>query len=388
MANLRLALVMTTLGVGGAEGQFVQLALALRRRGYDVEVVCLHDETAAADTLRAAGIRVDTGRAGSGPPLRRALRLVRCACQTVWRWRRCQPDVVHGVLLHGYVFAGLAARLAGVRIFVSSRRSLGMFKDAHPILRRAEAWVNRRTTLVVANSEAVREDTLRREHLPPARVEVIHNGLSSRPPSADARTRVRTELSVPATAPVGITVANLIHYKAHDVLLAGWTHVAARIPEARLWLVGEGPERPRLTRAIAQAGLDDRVVLLGSRRDVADLLAAADLLVHPSREEGFSNALLEAMAAGLPIVATDVGGNAEAVVAGLTGTLVPPDDPTALGAAVIDVLTQPDRGAAMGEAGRQRVVACFGDDRMVQAYDDLYRRLVRQEGHGHRACVA
>jgi glycosyltransferase involved in cell wall biosynthesis len=134
-------------------------------------------------------------------------------------------------------------------------------------------------------------------------------------------------------------------------------------------------EREADARAL---GIETRVRFLGVRRDVPALLAAADLLVHPSLEEGFCNALLEAMAASRPVVATDVGGNREAVIDGETGLLVPPSDAARLAAAILTVLQQPDRGAAWGRAGRRRVVDRFQRSRMLPEYEALYDDLLAQ----------
>jgi glycosyltransferase involved in cell wall biosynthesis len=263
---------------------------------------------------------------------------------------------------------------------VSSRRSLGHFKDRRWLLRALEWFVNRRTALVIANSEAVRLDTLRREGLAPSTVIVIHNGFPGDRAAAGNRGHLRQALGVAETAPVAIAVANLIYYKAHDVLVDAWRRVVATVPDAMLWMVGEGPERDRIREAIGVAELSSQVRMLGTRTDVADLLAAADVLVHPSREEGFSNALLEAMAAGLPVVAADVGGNTEAVVCGATGLLVLADDAAALAAATIRLFVDRDLAHRYGAAGRERVAQHFSETRMIEAYDQVYRRLARREG--------
>lgn len=374
------AFVLTSLGIGGAEGQFSRLAMALARRGYHVTVVCLQDDTPTARALRAQGIPVDVCAAASGGTARRSTALLAGFVRVVRRWRRQRPDIVHGVLVHGYLFGGLAAWLVGVSVLVSSRRSLGHFKERQWLLRALEWLVNRRTVLVIANSEAVRHDTLRREGLASDKVIVIPNGLQGDRVAARSRVQVRQAFGVAETTPVAIAVANLIHYKAHDVLVDAWQRVVATVPDAMLWIVGEGPERESITKAIAAAGLSSRVRMLGSRTDVPDLLAAADVLVHPSREEGFSNALLEAMAAGLPVVAANVGGNREAVVAEATGLLVPADDAAGLAEATIRLLVDRDLAHRYGAAGRERVAEHFSEARMIEAYDQVYRRLVRREG--------
>lgn len=371
--------VLTSLSLGGAEGQFARLAVQLRRRGYRIRMICLQQSTPTVEWLRAHDVPVEVCDAARGPVVRRAGVLLGVTARLVWRWWHDPPDIVHGVLVHGYLLAGIAARLARVPLFVSSRRSLSLFKAKRPMLKLLERFVNRHTALVIANSEAVRRDAMHTEALPAGLVEVIYNGIMPREFEDDCRERIRRELHATQDARVAICVANLIHYKGHDVLVEAWREVARLIPDAVLWLVGDGPERDEIRRMVTRSGLEASVFLLGSRADVPHLLRGSDLLVHPSRQEGFCNALLEGMAAAVPVVATDAGGNREAVEDGVTGVLVPVDDPHLLAAAVVRLLGDPASASQMGRAGAARVAKRFLEDRMVQDYDDAYRRLLARE---------
>jgi len=178
-----------------------------------------------------------------------------------------------------------------------------------------------------------------------------------------------TDPAVPHTV---LTVARLDPQKGlHDLVAA-----AALVPEARVMVVGEGPERPALETEIARLGLGDRVHLLGFRSDVPDLLAASDLFVLPSLFEGLPLSILEAMAAGKPVVATAIGGNDEAVVDGATGLLVPPGDPQALADAIRALLRDPERRRRLGEAGRRRAEAEFSATAMVRRIAAIYDELL------------
>ena len=178
-----------------------------------------------------------------------------------------------------------------------------------------------------------------------------------------------TDPAVPHTV---LTVARLDPQKGlHDLVAA-----AALVPEARVMVVGEGPERPALETEIARLGLGDRVHLLGFRSDVPDLLAASDLFVLPSLFEGLPLSILEAMAAGKPVVATAIGGNDEAVVDGATGLLVPPGDPQALADAIRALLRDPERRRRLGEAGRRRAEAEFSATAMVRRVAAVYDELL------------
>jgi glycosyltransferase involved in cell wall biosynthesis len=214
---------------------------------------------------------------------------------------------------------------------------------------------------------------------PPARVAVVRNGVAPRP-ARRGRAEVRAALGLADDEPAVLTVARLSRQKDHHTLLASVPTVLAREPRARFLWVGSGPLEARLRWAARAAGLGRSVRLLGSRDDVPDLLAAADLFVLPSRFEGLPLALLEAMAAGLPVVATRVCGTDEVVDHGRTGLLAESRDPDSLARAISAVLALPDRGAALGAAGRGRVVEAFRAARMVGETLALYGDLLSRAG--------
>jgi glycosyltransferase involved in cell wall biosynthesis len=180
-----------------------------------------------------------------------------------------------------------------------------------------------------------------------------------------------------------IVVANLIGYKGHEHFLQAWATVCRQFPDAVALLAGDGPVRSEREADARRLNLESNVRFLGIRRDVPALLTVADLLVHPSTQEGFCNALIEAMAASLPVVATDVGGNREAVIEGETGLLVPPGDADRLAAATLAVLEQPDRGRAWGREGRRRVAERFQRGRMLPEYEALYDDLLSRARNAH-----
>jgi len=220
---------------------------------------------------------------------------------------------------------------------------------------------------------------------------VIHNGLDLSLYRKPADGALRESLEV-GPGPVALAIANLIPYKGHTFLLKAWKSVLSASPMATLLLAGEGPARSALEAEARDLGVADRVRFLGVRRDIPALLAVSDVLVHPSLEEGFCNALLEAMAAGKPVVATDVGGNAEAVTNGTTGWLVPARDANALAGAIRRIFEDPGLGVALGAAGRRVAETRFTRDAMVRQYESLYMDLLKrkrgeQEDVRHRRAV-
>ncbi len=179
-------------------------------------------------------------------------------------------------------------------------------------------------------------------------------------------------------APRALFVGRLAPEKGLDLLIDAWSEVRARHPEARLTLVGEGPERPALAARIVRLGLSAAVDLPGATTDPAASLRAADLFVLPSREEGMSIALLEAMALGLPVVASDIPGNRRLIVEGVHGRLAPPDNPAGLAHAILDRWADFDRAVSMGRAARQRIAQDYSITAVARRHMELFRSLIAE----------
>jgi glycosyltransferase involved in cell wall biosynthesis len=171
---------------------------------------------------------------------------------------------------------------------------------------------------------------------------------------------------------VVLATARAVHDKGLDLLVAA----AAALPQARVVIAGDGPALPALAAQVAALGLEGRVLLLGWRSDAQALLAACDVFVLPTRNEALGVSVLEAMAAGRPVVATDVGGVPEAVRHGETGLIVPPENPTALAAAIAELIADPSRAARYGAAGHARALARFSPAPMAAAVEDVYERVL------------
>ncbi len=219
---------------------------------------------------------------------------------------------------------------------------------------------------------------------PRERIHFAPNGVALRPPTDLATRRelraalaeADPSLAVAPNAPVVLYTGRLHSAKGLATLISAWPHVNERWPEARLWIAGEGSERAALADQIASLGLSGRVILAGPFDQVDDLLQSADLFVLPSREEGMSIALLEAMSAGLPIVATRIEGNAALIESDQHGLLVPPDDALALGDAIVALLADREVAARLGAAARERVRECFSIERTAAAQLELFGSLV------------
>jgi glycosyltransferase involved in cell wall biosynthesis len=231
---------------------------------------------------------------------------------------------------------------------------------------------------VVANADAVREVCIREERCDPRRVFVVRNGIDL--PVFDALAAKPLQAPLPIAegdVPVAV-IGNLWPVKGHRTLLEAAARLKETLPRVKFLCAGEGPERQFLERRIAELGLADRVLLLGHRLDVPAILARAQAACLCSSAEGLSNALMEAMAARLPIVATAVGGNPELVRPGENGTLVPYGDPGALADALTALLADPVRAREIGQRGRARVEAELTLSRMAEGHGALYMRALEE----------
>jgi glycosyltransferase involved in cell wall biosynthesis len=232
---------------------------------------------------------------------------------------------------------------------------------------------------VVAPARPILNGLVRDERLGIGRMTWIPNGVDAdrfAPPSSATRRAARAALGLDATAPVFGCVASLTPVKRHVDLIEAFASVHAKLPAARLLLIGDGPLRATISEQIASLGLQDAVDLLGDRSNIETLLPALDVALLTSSTEGMSNAILEAMACGLPVIATSVGGNLQLVEHQASGLLVPPANPAALAGAMLALADMPALRRTMGAAARARIEREFSLDAMAQSYDRLYRRLL------------
>lgn len=354
--------VITSLARGGAENQLLLLAAHQRAAGHQVAVAGLKEPSdlapafaAAAVTPHALGLR----RYGDPGPVARLRALVAAL----------RPDIVHAHLPPAELYTRLALAGRPERLVITRHND----ERFAPVVgqRLLSRWCAARAARVVCISEAVRRWTTiagQGPGLDPGHCTVIRYGLD---PSPFMAATPAPDLG--RAGPLVGTLARLVPQKGLDVLLEAFAMVP---PPSCLVIAGDGPLLPMLAARAAQPGLAGRVRLLGPRADAAAVLAALDLFVLPSRWEGFGLVLLEAMASGLPIVASFVSAIGEVVEDGTTARLVPPDDPAALAAALSALLADPARRQAMGAAGRARVRERFAPQGMVAAMLDLYRAVL------------
>jgi glycosyltransferase involved in cell wall biosynthesis len=275
--------------------------------------------------------------------------------------------------------ASFAGRILNVPMIITSKRGLGTHQDRNRGWRIFDMASFRFSHWVTVNSQAVGEDTIRRDRGNAAKIRLIYNGLNLEElTSTIAKKReIREALHLDPIHKIVITVANLIPYKGHSELLKTAAMVTKRFSNSIFLLVGEDRGiQKSLEQQAQELGIGSSIIFLGQRKDIPDLMAASDISVLSSHEEGFSNAILESMAAGLPVVATRVGGNPEAIIDGETGWLVPPKKPKELALKIMDLLNDPEKAKKWGEAGRRRVKQNFSHEKMVAEYIKLYTESV------------
>jgi glycosyltransferase involved in cell wall biosynthesis len=352
-------------GFSGGEVQVFLLMEGLRRRGHRSVLVCPPASRGQGEA-RSRGFEVIPVRLANELDVVSVARLRK-------ELARLSPDLVHLHTGRATWLGGLAARLAEIPSITTRRMD-------------REVKRNWRTRLVygqlveraVAISPAV-EACMHKGGVPREKITTIHSAVdpAALAPKVD-RASVRRALGASDAELVLCAAASLVARKGLDVLIDALAILTERGRTPTAWIAGEGPARRELEEQCARASLDERVVFLGARRDVPDLIAAADVFVHPAHREGLGIAALEAMALSRPVVASRVGGLAESVVDGRTGLLVPPGDARALADALERVITDASLRASLGAAGPARVAEGFLAEQMVETYERLYRDVLAE----------
>ena len=383
MRAVKILYVIGTLGLGGSEKQLVALARGLDRSRFLPIVFCLAATGPLVADLEEAGVETRCFGLRGLKVWRNPIQVARYLLAFLADLKKEKPEMIHGFLFHAYVLGAFAGRIAGIPIVIASRRSLSHFKVGRPHYPLVERLANRVTDLIVANSEAVKQDVVRQEKVRSSKIRVIYNGINPSMCNVPADAGLRASLGIPEKAKVVGVVANLIHYKGHRFFLQACQEIKVKHSEVKFLLIGDGPCKGELEAFAQELGLEKDVLFLGGRQDIPQLLALMDVAVLPSLEEGFPNAVLEAMAAGKPVVASRVGGVPEAVVHGETGLLIPPEDQAALAEAICWLLVHPTEAGRFGEAGRRRVAERFNLSTMVRQYEAVYERLVAEKCPDH-----
>ncbi|NIN68386.1 MAG: glycosyltransferase [Anaerolineae bacterium] len=378
MKPWRILFLASSLPVGGAERQLQTLVRNLRRDRFEPIICCARTPGAVGEELRSDGFVVHSDLIRGRYDLSLVFRLLRLINKEAIDLLYVRNE------LNVTVCATLASLLSRVPIVV------GVHATSRLRRRRRVALANKVLMpfidRFVAVAQAHKSYLVRREGLDPNKIVVIHNGVDGHRFEGAPAASLREELDIPPNATTAGIVAVLRPEKAHEVFLEAVARVYQSFPSAYFLIVGDGPERERLEKMSERLGIESRVRFCGHRADVASVLADIDVVLLSSDPvvETFPMALLEAMAAGKPVVATRVGSVPEMVVDGVTGYLVPPRSPEAMAHQMLHLLADGELRAEMGAAGRQRVNMRFTTKRMVAETEQLLEEVTRNRASGYR----
>lgn len=374
---IRLLFVVPDLGIGGAERQLVTLLTRIDRERFAPSVICIGDEGEFFEELLTADIPARALYMGKRDSLRVLYELA-----SVMRAQNTDVLIARGYSAE--VLGRVAARVVGVRHSIVWAHNIGDIRQRGWMRRVADRLLDHWTTGYFGVAEAQRNFLINERHYPAEKIRILHNGIATEKFDRPADQQLRAEFGISPDDPVVGIVAVLRPEKDHATFLRAARMVVDAMPQAKFLIVGEGPTRVQLQNLTAALDLCTNVVFTGSRRDVDRILSSIDVFVLSSRTvECFPIAVLEAMAAGLPTVSTDVGGVHEMVVDGVTGFLVPRSDPRRLADRMLHLLSDPDAAHRMGCAARSKVRSEFDLRRTVPAAETMIEEVVGV-GRGRR----
>jgi len=370
LSKVKLLYIIGDLGYGGAEKHLTHVLRELDKSKYQPFVACFRKKGQYLPEIEKLNIPVINLGVGRIYNLKGIIKIFSISSFI----NKNKINIVQSYLYGANFFGAISARIAGVPAITSNRNVTSLLSKKQMLLHKA---ANKLATVITAVSEEVRRSDIE-QGTPPDKIVTIYNGVEIQKAkiSIDKVLAQKIELGLDPDCAVIGTVANLHLRKDHRNLLHAATRVVSIIPKVQFLLVGNGHLREELEKLTEDLNLKNKVIFAGHRSDVPELLSLMDIFVLPSLTEGMSNALLEAMAAELPCVATKVGGNPEVVQDGVTGFVVSPKDPESMAGAIIKLLQDKDLASKMGKSGQHEVMTNFTIDRMVSQLEQLYERLL------------
>lgn len=367
----RVLMFIQSLELGGSETQCVEVARQLKEEGYGVTVGYLRAGGPLEARLNEAGLEhIEFPVRGSLLRPNTILQMLKLVAFI----RKRNFGVVHTNDLYSNLFAVPAAWLARVPVIISSRRDMGRWWWYTPVRRKILNRIQAFSTRILVNSEAIRQELVMRDGFPLDKIHVVYNGIDREKFTKAVADRKLLHSRLTPNHKLIVMVANMhMGVKGHSDLIEAARTIHEACPEARILLAGDGEMRPFFEDQVGAAGLEEMFVFLGHRTDIPALLACCDIGVLASRSEGLPNAVLEYMAAGLPVVATTVGGLPEIIDDETSGLLIPPENPAALCTAIVRLLMDEQLRKRLGTAGRERVAAQFNFANVMANLRQLYR---------------
>ena len=374
--KIKILFIITSSGIGGAEKILCYTATGLDYNKYDISVCSLKKKGEIAADLEKRGIEVCClhmgGRESSLGWLSSIIALIRLFPYLI----RIRPTIIHSFLFRANILARIAGYLTGIPIIISSVRVMGGEKKYFHYVEMITSFM---VDHYVAVSESVQRHIIDKSRISNEKISVIYNGVNIKSQDNAYEQNAKTPFKIENEDRILMTVGRLHKQKGHCYLIQAVSKVRKEFPKVKLLITGEGEEENNLKKLVKALDLTNEVVFAGLRSDIEGILPMAELFILPSLWEGLPNALLEAMAAGKPVVATKVGGIPEIVVHGETGILIPPRDTDALAIAIIDLLQNRLKAKDMGEAGRIRAGKCFSIYKMIEKTENLYQELLKEK---------
>lgn len=384
MASKRLTVVIGSLNIGGTERHLLRVLPRLREEyGWKITIFTLGHPGTLAYKFRQAGIKVKSAtfslKLRKIPIIGRYLRLFFVTIYMTVNMLMYRDNIINFFLPSAYIVGGICAVLTRHKKLVISRRSVNRYQKKFPFIQSIERVLHKNMDYLVGNCEKIC-DQLREESSNNNKIICIYNGIEM--PlieSMEQKNEIRKSLQISENSIIIINLANLRTLKGHEDLFVALNLIKNKLPEDwTLLLVGyDKGILNDLQDYAKQLGLYDHIKWLSTRDDVYKLLFASDISVLCSHFEGFSNSILESMATGLPQIATDTGGNSEAVINGETGIIIPTNDPEKLSQAILTLASNPTLREQYGKAARKRAEELFNLEKCVKQYNSLYALLAQ-----------
>lgn len=386
--NKSILFIIPSLHVGGAESQLCLVLPLLHDKGWDITIFLTSGIGELAEQLEMSNIKIikpkfmNTKQRITNKLLRLPYMLL-SLLRLTYHLIRHKPKIVHFTLTEAYLLGGLSCMLVGQKNLIMSRRSLNNYQNKYPLLAKIEHWLHTKMDIIVSNSKIIHEQLATLEAVPLHKLRLIYNGIDMQRfiNKKHEHQMIRQQFNLSNSTLTFIVIANILPYKGHATLLRALGTIDAQLPQNwQLLCVGRKSDYCIELEAMAQElNIATHVYFLGQQPTAAveQLLAIANIAISPSYEEGLSNAIIEAIAAGVPLIVTDVGGNPEIVTHNKTGLIIPSKDMTALSTAILTLVRNPQRAAELVTNGKQHVQQHFSLDACADAYHQLYMEILK-----------
>ena len=374
--KIKILYIITSSSIGGAERILYYTATGLNYNKYDIAVCSLKNKGEIARALEKQGIEVCCLHMGGRESFLGCLSSIIALIRLFPYLVRIRPTIVHSFLFRANILARIAGYLTGIPIIISSVRVMGGEKKYFHYVEMITSFM---VDHYVTVSESVKRYIIDKSKISAEKISVIYNGVNIKSQDNSYEQNPKMPFKIEDKDRILMTVGRLHKQKGHCYLIQAVSKVRKEFPNVKLLVTGEGEEENNLKKLVKTLDLMNEVIFAGLSSDIERILPMAELFILPSLWEGLPNALLEAMAAGKPVVATKVGGIPEIVVHGETGVLIPPRDTDALAIAIIDLLQNRLKAKDMGEAARIRAGKRFSIYKMIEKTENLYQELLKEK---------